>query len=56
LIRCQRDQRASVEAPVLVDDLPVNAAFPIRFAAAVTIALALLAAYVPAGRARATDR
>jgi predicted permease len=35
----------------LVDDLPVSAAFPIGFAAAMTIALALLAAYVPARRA-----
>ena len=35
----------------LVDDLLVNAAFPIGIAAAVTIAVGLLAAYVPARRA-----
>jgi ABC-type antimicrobial peptide transport system permease subunit len=35
----------------LIDDLPVNTAFPIGFAAAATIALALLAAYLPARRA-----
>jgi ABC-type antimicrobial peptide transport system permease subunit len=35
----------------LVDDLLVNAAFPVGVAAAVTIAVGLLAAYVPARRA-----
>jgi ABC-type antimicrobial peptide transport system permease subunit len=35
----------------LVDGLPVDAAFPIGVAAAVTIAVGLLAAYVPARRA-----
>jgi hypothetical protein len=35
----------------LVDDLLVNAASPIGVAAAVTIAVGLLAAYVPARRA-----
>jgi ABC-type antimicrobial peptide transport system permease subunit len=39
----------------LIPDLPVESAFPIAFGAATMIALALLAAYVPARRAARVD-
>lgn len=42
-------------AASLIPDLPVESAFPIAFGAVVMIALALLAAYVPARRATRVD-
>lgn len=39
----------------LIEDLPVNSAFPIAFGAVAMIAIALVAAYVPARRAARVD-
>jgi ABC-type antimicrobial peptide transport system permease subunit len=39
----------------LIQDLPVDSAFPIVFGAAVMIAITLVAAYVPARRAARVD-
>jgi len=42
-------------AASLIPELPVESAFPIAFGAVMMIALALLAAYVPARRAARVD-
>jgi predicted permease len=42
-------------AATLIEDLPVKSAFPIAFAAAAMIAVALIAAYIPARRAARVD-